>query len=248
MFMLLEDGGDDAPFAIEDVPGLTISLDASLGDAVISHVANAASQIDDTTGFLNHGVQSLASNKPITNTRTFNGLNCLDFDGSLSFMSILNGNSFLIPNGDNTIFMALDFDDATAEQRLISGGFGSGTRWGMLYSRNTNSFEVVSSNNFDPVDVTISETTGRKILALRRTGTLVEGFVGGALETNSDTVGADFAGIDGLMLCAAPTGSTRRFNGGFGQLAVWDNSISDADFNSVGNLFNIKWDGPWLDI
>lgn len=235
-------------FSISDIPGLRINLDASLGDNVISHVENAASQIDDTTGFLNHGVQDSASNKPLTNTRTFNGLNCLDFNGSTSFMSILDGNSWLIPNGDNTIFMALDFDNASAEQRLWSGGSGSGTRWGMLWSRNTNSFEVVSSNNFDPVDVTIVETTGRKILALRRTGTLVEGFVGGALETGSDTVGADFGGIDSLMLGAAPTGTTRRFNGGFGQVSVWETSLSDVDFNKVGNLFKGKWGTSWLDI
>ncbi len=45
----------------------------------ITHVAGAVSQVDDLSGNARHITQGTSGNKPVTGTRTVNGLNVLDF-------------------------------------------------------------------------------------------------------------------------------------------------------------------------
>lgn len=68
-------------FKPSDLSGLFLWLDAS-DTSTITHTSNSVSQWDDKSGTSKNFTQGTGSQQPITNTRTINGLNVLDFDGS----------------------------------------------------------------------------------------------------------------------------------------------------------------------
>lgn len=68
-------------FNPSDVSGLQLWIDPS-DTTTITHISNVVSAINDKSVLVRHAVQATESKKPITNTRTINGLNALDFDGT----------------------------------------------------------------------------------------------------------------------------------------------------------------------
>jgi len=77
--------------------------------SVIESTANAMSRIFDKSGVGNHGTQGTTLAQPATGTRTLNGLNVADFDGS---NSTLNIPSFIpeLTNGQVSVFAVLKAD------------------------------------------------------------------------------------------------------------------------------------------
>ena len=80
-------GGVNSGFLPTNLTNLALWLDAS-DTASITHVAGAVSQWNDKSGNNNHALQSSAAAKPTTGTRTQNGLNVIDFDGSGDFIDL----------------------------------------------------------------------------------------------------------------------------------------------------------------
>jgi len=70
-----------APWTPLDLTGLQLWLDAA-DTATITHSAGAVSQWNDKGPAARHHVQATATAKPTTGTRTINGRNALDFDGT----------------------------------------------------------------------------------------------------------------------------------------------------------------------
>lgn len=73
-------GAGGPPFSPSDIAGMVAWFDASDGASITSS-AGAVSQWADKSGNARHLVQNTAGKKPLTGTRTINGLNVLDFDG-----------------------------------------------------------------------------------------------------------------------------------------------------------------------
>jgi hypothetical protein len=70
-----------APWTPLNLTGLQLWLDAA-DTATITHSAGAVSQWNDKGPAARHHVQATSTAKPTTGTRTINGRNALDFDGT----------------------------------------------------------------------------------------------------------------------------------------------------------------------
>jgi hypothetical protein len=112
--------GGGAPFSPSDLSGLVAWWDAS-DTATITHSSNAVSQWNDKSGNGYHLVQSTGAAKPTTNTRTQNGLNCLDFDGG----DVMTG-SISLGLTNFTIVVVSGEDAAQLNKGLFTLHAGSG--------------------------------------------------------------------------------------------------------------------------
>ena len=101
----------------------TLWLDAS-DTSTITEVGGAVSQWDDKSGSNLDLVQATAANQPTSGTRTLNGLNVLDFDGS-DWMRPAALSNITQPN---TIFTVFDNDNAAVTAYLVDGFGNAATR------------------------------------------------------------------------------------------------------------------------
>jgi hypothetical protein len=99
-----------------DIANCALWLDGS-DLASITESGGAVSQWNDKSGNNNHALQSSAAAKPTTGTRTLNGRNVIDFDGSGDFMTLTNP----ITGGAYTIFLVVLVDSFAANPRSIIG-------------------------------------------------------------------------------------------------------------------------------
>jgi len=125
-----------ATFSPIVIGGLTCWLDAS-DTTKISHVANAVDGWTDKRG-LHSFSQSTAGMKPTTNTRTINGKNAIDFDGTTDNL-IASPWIWANRGVGNTIFIVCQSDIATGTSFLIADGrtVSNSTQWGVTLEFST---------------------------------------------------------------------------------------------------------------
>ena len=92
-------------------------LDAS-DETTITESGGAVSQWDDKSGNGYHVAQGTSANQPTTGTRTVNGLNVIDFDGSNDSLVDADGPTFSQPN---TIIVVAEFDDVSGINNVVDG-------------------------------------------------------------------------------------------------------------------------------
>jgi len=91
-------------------------LDAS-DTSTITESGGAVSQWDDKSGNGNDVTQGTAANQPTSGTRTLNGLNVLDFDGTTDFLTV----SGFTASQPITLFAVVEKDTDTS-RRIFTGG------------------------------------------------------------------------------------------------------------------------------
>ena len=106
---------DNQTFLPSDLAGLQLWLDAE-DLSTITESSGAVSQWNDKSGNGQNAAQGIGSAQPTTGSRTLNGRNAIDFDGSAEYMdipfsSLLNPSAF-------TLYMVCSSD-------IIGGGFKS---------------------------------------------------------------------------------------------------------------------------
>ena len=107
------------PAATEWSPaGISPVLWLDAGDASTMTSGGTVSQWLDKSGNGRHATQSTVANQPITSSRTVNGLNALDFNGSSHVMALPDGT---IPAGDSnySMFVVLEWDKDTPNQVVV---------------------------------------------------------------------------------------------------------------------------------
>jgi hypothetical protein len=82
--------------------------------STIIESSGLVSQLDDKSGTLNHLIQGNGANQPVTNSRSLNTLNVLDFNGS----KLLEHLSFNLPSSNVAIFIVAGVDS-------VDNGFNS---------------------------------------------------------------------------------------------------------------------------
>ncbi len=94
-------GSGGAPaFAPTDISGLQLWLDAA-DTATITQSGGSVSQWNDKSGNANHATQGTGAYQPVTNSKTINSRNVIDFDGT---DDRLNFNSTWINGSQYTVF------------------------------------------------------------------------------------------------------------------------------------------------
>ena len=95
----------------------TAWFDAS-DESTITDTGGAVDTWADKSGNGYDLTQATAANKPTTGTRTLNGLNVLDFDGSSDYLQVAFGATLTQPN---TIFMVFELESGGGTRFLYDG-------------------------------------------------------------------------------------------------------------------------------
>ena len=234
-------------------------LDAS-DTSTITEVGGAVSQWDDKSGNGNDFTQGTAANQPTTGTRTQNGLNVLDFDGTADFM--VGGDILDVLTGGLTMVGVVKMDVTTGNRAFFGKSRADSTagRYSLFWTTSgfvsgvTNSFTALFHDtaqrapSSDPgsgnrTDVFIH---GQRVIrndedTLWRNGTVVA--------TNSSLDGTtSYDSSDEWMIGAyqSASGSTPPFAGtyldGFiGEIIVFLEDLTDSEMGQVNSYLNDKW-------
>lgn len=228
-------GGAPTPFTPLAVSGLKLWLDASDTSTISTGTTFTWS---DKSGYGNNAIQSTAASQPITGTRTLNGLNTLDFDGTndkLSLPSALHN----IAQGNNTVFIVAATDNATkTAQYILSGTNSSSSRYRISYLSSGGQFEVLNGTTSTPASHTVNANA--HILTLMRSNTYLYGAVDGTIVPSSTTSG-NSNGLDQLALGTQGNNTSNAFDGRMAEVLIFDRNLKSAEANQVMNYLSAKW-------
>lgn len=211
-------GADPLPI----LDGVLAWYDAS-DASTITDTAGAVSRWNDKSGN-GHDITDISAT---TGTRTLNGRNALDFNGSSNYARLPSSLFTTLQNSDITIMVVFAADDIVSQQDLLTGRTTSGTRVGLLYQFNANKLGGLRRDDFSLTEITITPDTDVHIAALRADdGDL------GVFYDDQKATGVAGSRIKSSVLDATigmyPTGS-RHFDGAISEVLIFDKGISDAD-------------------
>ena len=206
-------------FSPASLSGLSLWLDAS-DESTITESGGAVSQWDDKSGNGHHATSTGAA-RPVTGSRTENGLNVLDLDGSNHFLDLPSA-LYGISADDNTVIIAYATDNpALADQRILSGTT-TGTRWG-LRQLPAPSMQGVNNSSFVPVELDIgSDTDVHTTWFKRRESSLTVGY-NAQSAVESDAVDVTLTQI---QLGKYPLNSSGYLDGVLCEVLVYDRALT----------------------
>ncbi|WP_152051821.1 phage head closure protein [Tautonia marina] len=228
-------------FGIYDDPnppvtsGLRLWLSSSVAEYIVSS-GGLVSQWTDRSGNGNHLTQGTAVNQPTTGTRTLNGRNALDFDGTNDFM-LLPSALHSIPGANNTVFVVA----------LSDTGAGSGGAQALLRGDTTN-FQMqfnpgsarIENRNHTSTNVftTVTKNATANIFAQCRNGSALTACFNTTQTVNAS--GANNVTVTGIGLGGSATG-TQPFNGLIAEVLVYNRALTLAEANQVATFLKDKW-------
>jgi hypothetical protein len=228
------------------ISGLTLWLDAS-DTGTITESSNSVSQWDDKSGNTNHATQGTGAAQPITNTRTQNSLNTIDFNGSTHYMDA-NG-AVGVMSGDDTpftMFVAMEPDDyaPTATAYAFVAGGNSGDNVPELPSYYYNGSTTSGRRNAtDNSYKSFTSTANFQVITYEFPGTTLTAYTDTTKEL--DAVAHNTTGAVTLnRLTIGAQGRTTNFNfydGKIGEILIYDSALSDANIAAVQAYLISKW-------
>lgn len=232
------------PIVPTDIAGCKLWLNPN-DTASITHASNLVSQINDKSGNGNHAT-AVTTQRPTTNTRTINGRNALDFNGTANALTLPSG-LYGLSSGANTLFVVFASDNTgDATQSLLCGVNATpGVRSGLRFT--TTTMEAVNRTTSN-IATTLADTrnTSTKAAGYRRNGTALLPFINGVQGT--DSANSENFTANALAIGAQnTTGTTNRFDGLLGEIIWYDSYLSITDMNRVGNYL-AGWGLAWTAI
>jgi len=235
-------GAGAGEFTPLEIPSLVLWLDASTVTG-----SGGVAVWSDLSGNGNDATQGTTANQPQTGTRTENGLNVLDFDGSNDYM-ILPSALYTLSDGNNTIVTIFRTDSTITDQRLVSGSDDGANSRVMQRLNSGSSIQLRNTSGGSTVSLSTSyDTTNVHILVQRRSGSTLQGYYDGSTVTGSG-VAQNVGGISSFILGSQPGASGSFLEGAYCEQYMFDDDISDAKLNQLGNYLSDKWGATWLDI
>lgn len=227
----------DPEFLPTSISGIALWLDAS-DAATISDTSGALDQWNDKSGNSNHATASTTA-RPTTGTRTINGLNAIDFDGSNDFMSLTSTISY---TSGYTAFVVVRGDDYTSDGRAFTGSAGAG-------------FVLRIDNS--PLQLQIVKRNTSVLLAGSGTPAIDTNYIfsartsaaGNNMQINGTSDGSNAtnpnysANINSIG--AQDTSATTPHDGLIGEIILYTAVLSDAEMDQVGAYLAAKWGISW---
>jgi hypothetical protein len=244
-----------------DLPDLALWLDAS-DTATITASSGSVSQWDDKGPGGNDATQAIATNQPTTGSRTQNGLNVIDWDGSNDKLATGIVISSLRTNKAFTAAMVVKSDRTNANDPLLAAaGPNAGSfdfTSGFVIGRNSTNLELTIGNGSTMggdyrVARFANSSTSPMILAARVSAAdnsrsmQVNGVgqsltdVDGTLATSNFLVNG--SGSHGIAV-GNRTYTNLPFDGWIGEVLVYAASLSDDDLADVTTYLRNKWGTP----
>jgi hypothetical protein len=251
-------GGAPPAFNPTSIAGCQLWLDAS-DTATISVSATLVSQWNDKSGNSRNFTQATTLNKPLSGTRTQNGLNLIDFDGTddrLVSSSATSTWTFLHDGTQYTVFLALvkdldAFGDALGNNGNASASTGAvfseanSLRLGHYVSRGVSGTAVIDnitgnnvvsgfhywSTQAKPSDGTAANRSEMKYKA------------GSAIRNNGQTGAVNTGSATYDLTIGDSKGNTTNlpFNGGIGEIIIYNSYLNSTDLGTVNSYLATKW-------
>jgi hypothetical protein len=234
----LRSRGGGATFSPLSIPDLALWLDAA-DTSTITHTSNSVSQWNDKSGLGNNATQGTGANQPVTNTRTINGRNVLDFNVAEPRMNL----PVALTGDKNTTCFIVYQVDVSKNHRLINGTNAGGTR--VLMQQTSLQYQYMNRNDFTGTSgVVAAFDTNTHIGIARRDGVNKRAGRDGVLGT--ELTSAQDAVLTGLTIGSA--GASDVFDGACAEIILYQRGLTDAEMNAVGNHLASKWGITWTNI
>lgn len=220
------------PFSPLDIADIGVWFDAA-DASTISHTAGSVSEWRDKSPAAIIASQATATNQPTTGTRTINGLNAIDFDGSDDGMSLSSGANSLFAQ-PVTYFFAGATD--TFAGRIILGQNEASRH---CYIRSTassgNKFQYMRSGGQTNSAEQVSDTNPHIVLGYDDGATLFLSIDGNAPVSGVAAPSNQTLTVPQLSRIAA------SFDGAMGEIIIYKRNLSTAEKNQVLAYLSAKW-------
>lgn len=241
------------------VAGYTLWLDAT-DAATITSSGGDVSQWSDKSGNARNFTQSSATAKPKTGTRTLNGKNLIDFDGTNDFLSCPSSTTlfnYLHNSTGATLFFVGIVDDTANVKDYLNNDAGSSNNTGVriritatekdavTVTKGVNGVLVI--NNTDQVTYTAGSGFYTTIKLDNGNGTAANRYkisLNGAAEvgTNAQTATPSTGNAtNDLHLGIISDGVSLPYDGAFGEILFYSGILSAANIAANQSYLKNKW-------
>lgn len=224
----------DFAYAPKEVSNLVGMYDPALTGGH-TYVGNIVTQYNDLSGNSNN---LSVVGAPKTGTRTLNGLNCFDLDGSVDGFDMPSALYDIPDGGDFSILMAMAPDD-TSSTFIMNMNDGTADQPKMKIESSGTNYRVQCGNAQS--NQTIVADTDAHVFSMIREGVAVEGFYDGV--GNGSAVASDRTPTNGTFyyrLTGTPS-SLDFFNGRGGSIAFYDKALSALEYDFLDWSKQQRW-------
>lgn len=227
------------------VAGYKLWLDAADASTITSS-GGAVSQWNDKSAFARNFTQGTGANQPTTNSRTLNGKNVLDYDGTNDVMSCPSSTSFF------------NYLHSTSGTTFFVGIRDTGN--GIMFKNNTGGSASVGvySDMQDFISVTKGVSGNPSAILQNQITIPTSGFLVSvkwnpvsttdALRVNISLNNGAFVGDVGFYAAPSTADATENmqigngnYNGAIGEFIVYEGLLSNDDIASVKSYLLSKW-------
>lgn len=240
------------------ISGCQLWLDAA-DTATISVSGSEVTQWNDKSGNSRNFTQSTAANRPLSGTRSQNGKNIIDFDGSNDRLgsSAASSNWVFMHNGtEHTVFWACVKDGDTFGDLMGDNG-NTSSNVGTVFSE-ANSYRIAQYVTRGVSGNTVIENyTGSNLTSGFHYTTVRAKPNDGTAANRSEIFYNNGSAIKNNAQSNAPSSSNPTynlgvgdsradasvipFNGGIGEILIYNSYLSDVDRDKVRTYLATKW-------
>jgi hypothetical protein len=247
------------PFDPTSISGCKLWLDAA-DTSTISLSGSAVTQWDDKSGNSRTFTQGTSGNRPSSGTRSQNGRNVLDFDGGdfLNSTAAASVWKFLSDGTENTIFLVATSDIAStfgisfgnAVNTAAVGFHGARFRDAPVvletFIANGSGIVLLNTGGTYTAGTFIYFTTRQKPAdATAANRSLSQANLNTAFSNNTSTATPSGSNpTQTLLIGGSKTQNgdpTNLFDGGIGELLMYDSYLSNTDTSTVQSYLSTKW-------
>lgn len=233
------------------VLGLKMWLDMA-DESTISDTSGAVDSVSDKSGNGNDATET-GANRPTTGTRTENGKNVLDFNGSASRLIVEDSPDFNHSGAGFTLITVAVVDSYAAGSEPLVAKFQNNLGEELRFaSNNFNNFGLLATlgltSTTDVIVTTgIAPTDGEAFFA----GVVYEdGGVGAPIVASADPVNA--ANNLSIPESTQPIyignirGTSEYLDGAICEVLWYDRKLTNAEIDYIGNYLKAKWGVPYI--
>lgn len=218
-------------FSPTDIAGLAAWYDATVG--VTDAGGGAVSAWADQSGNSRTLTQGTAGSRPTTGTRTQNGLNVIDFDGTADFLDASSG--FAQGTSDTVFIVCLNDDGADSVLQVAYNGNSGATATCRITKTGANAYRATSGT---ALDLGVVNTSAHVITAA------FNGASGSELRVDGVSLGTGSTGTNSGTyaphLGRSPAGS-QYWDGWIAEVLHYESVLAAPDIEAVEAYLIAKW-------
>jgi len=237
------------------IAGCKLWLDAS-DTSTISLSGSAVTQWNDKSGNAYNFAQGTSANRPSSGTRTQNGLNVIDFDGTNDLLTTTAAKSAFnfLNNSTATLFLVMKNDTTTGVQFIICNQGGSNGQIGLVYYTSSTNYILregngsgtwtyditVAGNNTNAKYLTSKSDPANATAANRIKFALNNGAFSGA-NTETQAASASDSTRNLSIGDAESPDSGAPLDGFYAEILIYNTILSNDDITDVQTYLSGKW-------